>query len=445
MPYFRSCIVKNQYNRLNRLIHQGIFNQPKQNSEKPLYREVFMLSNSEYYQLLDDFIPWGSSTCSKHAVLVPEEPAVIVRGKGCRVWDADGREFIDYRNALGPISLGYCYPAVDEAIRKQLADGILFGHPHILEAETAELFCSIVPCAEKARFLKTGGEAAAAAIKIARAATGRDHVIQIGYNGWLNSMGSGALALPGRPAPRNLPGIPQGFSDLHHTAAWNDRAALENYAIDYSGRIAAVIVAADYRNMEAGRTFYPYLREFADRIGALLIFDEIVTGFRMATGGVQEYFGVTPDLAVFAKAIANGMPLSVYCGKAEYMNVLKDAIVSSTYAGDALSLAAAKAVMQVYKTEPVIEHLWSTAQQLWGGFNALAKKYNMPISVPEPITPIARFVYGESDIEDFRNRFRRGCYANGISFYEGGYVNYSHHAEDIAETLEKVENVFRSL
>ena len=403
-----------------------------------------MLSNNDYYQMLDEFIPWGSSTCSKHAKLLPEEPAVIVRGKGCRVWDADGREFIDYRNALGPISLGYCYKEVDDAIRKQLDDGFLFGHPHILEAETAQLFCSIVPCAEKARFLKTGGEAAAAAIKIARGATGRDHIIQIGYNGWLNSLGSGALALPGRPAPRRLAGVPQAISDLHHTAAWNDRQTLENYAHDYSGNIAAVIVAADYRAMELGREFYPWLREFADRIGALLIFDEIVTGFRMATGGVQEYFGVTPDLAVFAKAIANGMPLSVYCGKAKYMDVLQDAVVSSTYAGEALSLAAAKCVMEIYQREPVIEHLWKMAQMLWGNFNALARQYGMPVEVPEPINPIARFVFKDSTIEDFPNRFRRGCYANGISFYDGGYVNYSHTAADVAETLEKVEKVFKS-
>lgn len=406
--------------------------------------DQLMPDNSYYYELLDRYIPWGSSTCSKHAKLVPDEPAVIVRGKGCRVWDADGREFIDYRNALGPISLGYCYPAVDEAIIRQLKDGMLFGHPHTLEAETAELFCSMVPCAEKARFLKTGGEAASAAIKIARAYTHRDHIIQIGYNGWLNSLGSGALALPGRPAPRTLPGVPQAISDLHHSASWNDREALEHYAEDYAGNIAAVIVAADYRKMELGREFYPWLRAFADRIGALLIFDEIVTGFRMAIGGVQEYFGVTPDLAVFAKAIANGMPLSVYCGKAEYMNVLQDAVVSSTYAGETLSLAAAKTVMEIYRSEPVIEHLWSSAEDLWGNFNALAIKYDMPVRVPEPINPIARFVFSDTCIENFPNRFRCGCYANGISFYDGGYVNYSHKASDIAETLEKVEKVFKS-
>ncbi|MGV2903113.1 aminotransferase class III-fold pyridoxal phosphate-dependent enzyme, partial [Microbacterium sp. AGC62] len=142
-------------------------------------------------------MPVGSSTNSKAPTLLPEEPEVIVRGHGCRVWDDRGREFIDYRCALGPVTLGYADPTVDAAIRAQLDDGILFGHPHPLETTTAELFCSLVPGAEAARFLKTGGEALAAVIRIARAHTGRDRVVQIGYNGWLNSLAAGARVLPG--------------------------------------------------------------------------------------------------------------------------------------------------------------------------------------------------------------------------------------------------------
>ena len=142
-----------------------------------------MKSNQEYRAILDQYIPWGSSTCSKRARFMPEEPAVIVRGKGCRVWDADGREFIDFRNSLGPITLGYCYEPVNEAVKEQLDKGIVFGYPSPLEAEVAELVCHTIPCAEKARFLKTGGEAIAAVIKSARCVSGHDHVIQIGYNG----------------------------------------------------------------------------------------------------------------------------------------------------------------------------------------------------------------------------------------------------------------------
>jgi len=160
-------------------------------------------SNQEWYERLQQVMPFGSSTCSKKAQYLPDEPSVIVRGKGCRVWDAEGREFIDFRNSLGPITLGYRFSAVDDAIREQLDNGIIFGHPHPLECEVAEMLCEVVPCAEQARFLKTGGEAMAACIRLARAFTGRDHVIQIGYNGWINSLASGARVLPGQvPEPK---------------------------------------------------------------------------------------------------------------------------------------------------------------------------------------------------------------------------------------------------
>lgn len=208
----------------------------------------------QWAERLQRVMPWGSGTCSKAASLFPEEPGVIVRGSGCRVWDADGKEYIDFRNSLGAVSLGYQFPAVDEAIREQLASGISFGHPHPLECEAAELFCELVPGAEQARFLKTGGEALAAAIRIARHYTGRAHIIQIGYNGWLNSLAAGGRVLPGRltagthvlpgsPAAGRrglpdqtesaVPGVPGEISALHHACDWNDIAGLERLFADY--------------------------------------------------------------------------------------------------------------------------------------------------------------------------------------------------------------------
>lgn len=398
--------------------------------------------NIFYKEKLDKYIPWGTSTCSKRATLLPDEPSVIVSGKGCRVKDADGREFIDFRNALGPVTLGYAYEAVNDAIRRQLDDGIIFGYPHPLEAETAELFCQTVPCAEKARFLKTGGEAVAACIKIARAATGRDHVIQIGYNGWLNSLAADGMVLPGRMAAQQ-PGVPAAVSALHHSCAWNAPEQLEKLGVRFAGEIAAIVVAADYFALAAGTEFYPFLRSFADRHGAALVFDEIVTGFRLARGGVQEYFNVTPDLAVFAKGIANGMPLSVYCGKAEWMNHLDAAIVSSTNGGETLSLAAAKTVMNIYREEAVIEHLWEMGRLMWGGVDALFRRCGVPAAM-SGLYPVAfcRFS-GEKDLPQ---RFAKAMLRNGITFYNGGgYVNYSHSRRDIEEALERVEKGLKTL
>jgi glutamate-1-semialdehyde 2,1-aminomutase len=375
---------------------------------------------------------------------MPEEPGVIVRGDGCRVWDADGREYIDYRNGLGPITLGYRFPAVDAAIREQLDRGIIFGHPHPVEGEVAELICEVVPCAERARFLKTGGEAVAACIKLARYHTGRDHVVQIGYNGWLNSLARGARIRP-REVVRSAPaGVPEALAALHHTADWNDVERLQGLFGEIGGQVAALVVAADYARMPEGESFYPFLRALCDRHGAVLVFDEIVTGFRVATAGVQEHFGVTPDLSVFAKGVANGMPLGVYCGKAEIMEKLDKAVVSSTYGGEALSLAAAKACIQTYRSEPVIKHLWRQAERAWSGLDGLFRQHGVPCRM-KGLWPCMTIAFGQDAPPDLEDRFYRAAYSHGVSLYQIPYVTYSHQDSDIDETLERMEKAVREL
>ncbi|MES2461323.1 MAG: aminotransferase class III-fold pyridoxal phosphate-dependent enzyme [Armatimonadota bacterium] len=408
-------------------------------------KEVLPQSSSwDTAERMERAIPWGSSTCSKKPKLYPEEPGVIVRGKGCRVWDADGREFIDFRNGLGPVTLGYGFQEVDHAIRAQLDSGIVFGHPHPLEGEVAEMLIERIPCAEQARFLKTGGEALAACIRLARHVTGRDHIIQIGYNGWLNSLAPGARLLPGSSAPTNVPppGVPEGLSALHHGSPWNDTKALDTLLDTYSGSVAAIIVAADYAAISAGHTFYPALRTRADKAGALLIFDEIVTGFRIAVGGVQEYFGVAPDLAVFSKGIANGMPLAAYVGRREFMSGLDHVIVSSTFGGETLSLAAARAVMQVYAERDVVSHLWRQGKTLWEGLNSLFQTYGIPANVCG-FWPCPALAFQGPDKAAIRERFFRAAYRQGVSLYDVSYVNFSHTDSDIAEALERLETACR--
>lgn len=402
-----------------------------------------MSNNACYREMLDRLMPWSSSTCSKRATAMPEEPAVIARGRGCRVWDADDREFIDFRNSLGPVTLGYCFPAVDNAIREQLENGIIFGYPHILEAEVAQALHEVIPCAEKVRFLKTGGEAVAAVIKTARYVSGHKHVIQIGYNGWLNSLAADGMFLPGQNAQEQVPGVPADLSVLHHNCRWNDLEQLSLLEKTFGNDLAAIVVAADYQNTDAGFTFYPELRAMADRCGAALIYDEIVTGFRIALAGMQEYCGVVPDMAVFAKAIANGMPLSVYCGKARWMDGLNKAIVSSTYGGESLSLAAAKAVINVYRTEPVIEHITNMGRKMWGGLNTLFKQYGVPASIPDKFPMgFCKFEEGNSELHQ---KFLRNACKYGVTLYNGGYVNYSHKENDIDEALDKLETAIKNL
>lgn len=380
-------------------------------------------------------IPVGSSTNSKAPVLLPEEPEVIVRGRGCRVWDDRGREFIDYRCALGPVTLGYADPRVDAAIRAQLDDGILFGHPHPLETTTAELFCSLVPGAEAARFLKTGGEALAAVIRIARACTGRDRVVQIGYNGWLNSLAAGARVLPGATSDA-VPGVPAALAALHHAVDWGDRETLEELFVAHGSEVALILVAADYPSIPDAAGFYRYLRALADRNGALLAYDEMVTGFRVALGGMAEATGVLPDLSVFGKGVANGMPLSVYCGRREVFGVLDrgEVVVTSTYGGEALSLAAATATMTALRDDDVVTRLHESGTRLRDGMNALFAESGIDIRLEgHPACP--QFV---SDDERALEAFLRAAFRNGLSFYRVVYVNAAHTDADIDETLQRV-------
>ena len=398
--------------------------------------------SSEWTRRLNRVMPHGSSTCSKAPRFAPDEPGVIVRGEGCRVWDADGNEYIDFRNSLGPVTLGYRFPAVDEAIRKQLESGIVFGHPHPLECQVAETICEMIPCAEQARFLKTGGEAVAACIRLARYCTGREHVVQIGYNGWLNSLSSGGRVMPNETSVFAPPGVPKCLSALHRSCDWNDLPKLERIFAQFSGQVAAIVVAADCGGISAGAEFYPALRKLADANGSLLIFDEIVTGFRVAIGGVQEYFGVTPDLAVFAKGIANGMPLSVYTGKRSVMSKLENVTVSSTRGGETLSLAAARAALVTYRDEDVIGHLWRQGEAMWSGLNELFERRGIAARLTG-LWPCPAFAF-EGD-EDLAERFFRAAYRNGVSLYDVPYVNFSHRDEDIAEALERLDKACKEL
>ena len=384
-------------------------------------------------------MPVGSSTTSKAPTLLPEEPEVIVRGKGSRVWDDRGREFIDYRCALGPVTLGYGDPAVDAAIRAQLDDGILFGHPHPREITTAELFCSLVPGMEAARFLKTGGEALAAVIRIARACTGRDRVVQIGYNGWLNSLAPGARVLPGATSDA-VPGVPAALAALHHTVDWEDRATLDALFAAHGSEIALILVAADYPHVPEAAGFYRALRDLADRHGALLAYDEMVTGFRVAVGGMAEATGVLPDLSVFGKGIANGMPLSVYGGRREVLGVLDrgEVVVTSTYGGETLSLAAATATMTAFRDHGVLTHLHAIGARLQEGMNALFAAADVPLRLQgHPSCP--QFVGDQAVLSSFL----RASFARGLSFYRVVYVTAAHSTDDVDETLRRVESILR--
>jgi glutamate-1-semialdehyde 2,1-aminomutase len=322
-----------------------------------------------YLDRATSVIPLGSQTFSKSMTQYPVgvSPLALARGKGSRVWDLDGNEYLDFVNALLAISLGYADPDVDRAVQEQLALGTIFSLPHPLEAEVAELICECVPSAEMVRFGKNGSDATAGAVRLARAYTGRDHVLVCGYHGWQDwYIGS---------TPRNR-GVPEATRALTHAFPYNDLEALAGLMDKYEGKVACVI-------LEPMNTAWPqpgYLegvRELCSRTGTLLVFDETITGFRFATGGAQELFGIKPDLTTLGKGLANGFPLSVVCGRRDIMMLMEEIFFSFTLGGEALSLAAAKATIQKLRREPVIETMTKRGERLVAGLSALIEQNSL--------------------------------------------------------------------
>ena len=287
-------------------------------------------------------------------------PKYLKRGKGARVWDVDGNEFLDYNMAIGPLSLGYCYPRVDEAIIAQLKDGITFSMMHELEVVLAELIHDIIPNAEAIRISKTGADVTSAAIRVARAFTGRKKVLCCGYHGWHDWY----ISVTSRNS-----GIPQEVRDLTSTFGYNDIDSVKN-SLDED--TACVILEPSL--FEAPQdNFLQELKDLCEANGTLLIFDEMWTGFRIALGGAQEYFGVTPDLACYSKAFANGMPISLLTGRKEVMDLFKEEVFFfTTFGGEALSLAAAVATIQEMKEKNVAAYLAEKGKRLKDGYNMLA-------------------------------------------------------------------------
>ncbi len=393
------------------------------------------------YKQSQEFLAQGSSTSSKVPHFENSEPALIAKGKGCRIWDLDGNEYIDFRNALGPVTLGYSIPEINQVIAKQLESGIIFGHPHPLEGEVADLLVGIIPCAQRVRFLKTGGEALAACIKIARNATNRNAILHCGYNGWLNSLSGGVYQPVGIARSQPDKGVPQALGLLHKSLPWGEIEEWKKVFSQDDQDIAAVVIASHYAEMGKGKDFLPALKELTRGYGSLMIVDEIVTGFRLALGGAQEYFDFQPDMAVFSKGMANGMPLSAYVGRADLIDSAREIGISTTFGGETLSLAAAKAVIGFYKENNVIEHLWKIGKLMWEQVKELFKKYKVPAAIKGfPVCPF--FDFEDIGLKDI---FFQACYKNGVSLYDVSYVNYSHKEEDIEEALKRIEKALQKI
>jgi len=282
----------------------------------------FTKSNA-FFKKVIKVIPLASQTFSKSCLqyVKGHAPLFAQQGKGALLTDIDGNTYVDMIGGLLPVVLGYQYKAVDDAIRKQLKKGIIFSLSSPLEYELAMLLKKHIPCAEMVRFGKNGSDATTGAIRVARAITGRDYVAVCGYHGWHDwYIGS---------TTRDL-GVPLEVKKLTHKFVYNDTDSLKALLTKYPNKFAAVILEPE--NYEPPQNnFLRQVVDVAHQHGALAIFDEVITGFRWNLGGAQKYYGVTPDLALFGKAMANGYPISVVCGRKDVMESLGNIFISSTF------------------------------------------------------------------------------------------------------------------
>ncbi|RRJ34084.1 aminotransferase class III-fold pyridoxal phosphate-dependent enzyme [Halocatena pleomorpha] len=372
-------------------------------------------------------------------------PTHIARGKGSHVWDVDGNEYIDHISSGGAIVLGHDEPVVSEAVTDQVSDGTLFSLPHPLQIELAQQFVDIIPCAEAVRFGKNGNDVTTLAAKLARSYTDRNVIATQGYHGWPDIWTSAS--------PQLSSGVPYAVGDFTVPFEYNNIENLERIFRAHPENVAAVVMSPVSLSPPAPpeNDFLERVRELTREQDALLIFDEIITGFRYSIGGAQEHFGVTPDLACFAKAMGNGYPISAIAGRRDVMDVLEndDFFFTLTYANEAVSLAAANACLSLLRREPVIEHVYRQGKTLQDGYNELAAEHSVADYTRCHGYPACSQVYfrnanGKSDLL-LKTLFVQECLKRGILFFGAFFPNYSHRHGDIQRTLGVFDNAMAEL
>jgi len=387
-------------------------------------------------------IPGASQTLSKGPTQWVQgvAPNYLSRGRGAHVWDVDGNRYLDLPMALGPVLLGHADPRVQAAIAEQLRDGIVFTLPHPLELEVAERLLALVPHAEQVRFAKSGSDATSAAVRLARAATGRERVLVTGYHGWHDwYIGSTSRHLGVPDAVRSLVrAVPLGDLDAVADAFERDR-----------GQVACV-VCEPIGALTTSRSQLQALIDLAHAHGALVVFDEVISGFRLAPGGAQEHFGVRADLVCFGKALGNGMPISALAGPAETMSLLEDVFVSGTHGGETLSLAAARATLDALVAEPVHERLWRLGERLQAGVAEAIERHGLGewvacsgaapwtiVTVSEPAAERERL--------PAKSLLQQELIKRGVLFNGSNFISWAHTEQDIDFAIDAYDGALGAL
>lgn len=412
-------------------------------------------------------LPGGVNSPVRAYRAVGRTPRFIERADGAYIWDVDGRRYIDYVCSWGPMILGHNHPVIREAVNKAVADGLSFGAPTRREVEIAELMTEMVPNIEMVRMVNSGTEAVMSALRLARGATGRDKIIKFEgcYHGHSDCMlvkaGSSAIA-GGCP---DSAGVPEGTAKDTLTAQYNDLNSVSRLFQENPDRIACVIVEPVAANMGVvgpDPGFLEGLRTLCDQNGALLIFDEVITGFRLAKGGAQEYFGVRADLVTFGKIIGGGMPVGAYAGSRELMEHVApcgNVYQAGTLAGNPVAMAAGLAQLRYLNDHPqVYEKINASAQKLAEGMRQAARQTGAPVVINQIGSLAAPFFTADtvgsfsrakrSDLNKYAEYFGRmldsGIYLAPAQF-EAMFVSAAHTDADIQHTIETVQTVFSAM
>lgn len=395
------------------------------------------LQSDQLFKRATKTIPLASQTFSKSYLQWPRgaAPMFLTRGRGCRVWDVDDNCYIDHVLGLMPIILGYADPDVNAAVSKQINDGVTFSMPHRLEFEVAERLVRLIPCADMVRFGKNGSDATTAAIRLARAFTGKERIAICGYHGW-HDWYIGTTS-------RNL-GVPAAVMKLTESFVYNDADSLKNLISGDPDNFAAVILEpAGVAPLEPG--FLEATRAICDQYGSLLIFDEMVCGFRVALGGASEAHNVSPDLACFGKAIANGFPLSAVVGRRSIMQKMEDIFFSGTFGGEAVSLAAAAATIDKLESKNVPARLAKRGGTLTHRTNAVFERHGLHEFMKfsgNAWLPRLNISNSPIDVDVLKSLVRQEFIANGILLGATFGLSLAH--DDDATTEQTISLVERA-
>jgi len=407
-----------------------------------------MGKSQDLYIQAKKIIPGGTQLLSKR----PEQflpdywPAYYKRAKGCKVWDLDDKEYIDASYmGIGANTIGYADDDIDRAVKNVVDTGNMTTLNPPEEVELAQKLISLHPWAQMARFTRSGGEAMMVAVRIARAATGRDIVLFCGYHGWhdwyIAANLSDDSALDGQLLPGLKPaGVPRHLKDTSFPFNFNNKSEFQNLLINYKDKIAAVVMEP-IRNAEPEEGFWECIQSETGKGGIALIIDEVTAGWRLNLGGAHLLYSIEPDIAVFAKGISNGYPMAAIIGKKKYMDAAQDSFISSTYWTERIGPTAALAAIQKMERHKVQEHLVNIGKIVQNGWNGIAKKTGLSIHVGS-IYPLSHFDFQDKEPLVLKTLFTQEMLERGYLATNSFYCSFAHTEDIVLRYLETVEEVF---